>query len=289
MKTIFKIPKSETHHIHLDKRYNFNKFIVIICFWLILLTIHSKIEAQIRVPNMMVANDSWGLIDVNKLFGGCMQVDTHADMLKTDVQFLKRGMLFVVYDDDLSTPGPQTKIYIFSPKITSSGKSMWPYDTPFQIPAVKQNLTIALAGLTNSLFPLNISANTDPGNKTNVYFDSATNQFYKYDESTDPGTYVVIIPSASHISVVAQNGITATNVQSALEELHANQTSRFETTVATEGLVDYPIGFELKPNSMVFYNGVLLDYASQWTTGATTSDLKLLVSTSVNDKIKIQK
>lgn len=244
-------------------------------------------HAQIKVSNMIEPNDSWGMINVNNLFGGCMQVDTHAAMYKTDVQFLKRGMLFVVYDDDLSKLGTQTAIYMFSPPAEND----WPYNNPFDIPKLEQNNTIATAGLTTFLKKLNISPMTDPENKTNVYFDASTNQFYRYDDSTDPATYLLITPSASNVSVVAQNGIASTNVQSALEELQTKISTnalRFEYEVKIDGVVEYPVGFELQANSHVFLNGVLLD-TGQWTTGASVSDIKLLVSTLVYDKIKIQR
>lgn len=287
---MLKYPNIETENFFSVRLRNLGQIFFRVGIFLFFLLSVISLQAQIRVPNMIVPNDSWGLIDANYLYGGCMQVDNHTKMLQTDVQFLKRGMLFVVYDDNDVAAGAQTKLYLFSPLL--SGVKSWPYNTPFDVPAVKQNLTIASAGLSNYLIPLNISTNTDPGNKTNVYYDSSTNQFYKYDETTDPATYIVITPGASNISVVANGGLTSTNVQSALEELQTKINTnalRFETAVPTDGVVDYTIGFELQANSQVFYNGVLLEYPTQWTTGATTSDLKLLVSTLTFDKIKIQK
>ncbi|MEI6143253.1 MAG: hypothetical protein WCP85_28505 [Mariniphaga sp.] len=258
--------------------------------FLVLFMVLFAAQSQIRVPNMIVPNDSWGLIDANNIYGGCMQVDTHAKMLQIDVQFLKRGMLFVVYDDDDVTPGAQTKMYLFAPLLT--GPKSWNYNTPFEIPQVQQNNNIISAGLMNYLIPLNITANTDPGNKLNVYYDNSTNQFYKYDQSTDPATYVVITPAAANISVVAQNGISSTNVQSALEELNTKidaNTQRVEIIVQVAGITEYPVGFALKDNSQIFYNGALLDFNTQWKTGATSSDLKLLVQPMVFDKIRIQR
>ena len=290
MGPIFKIPKNDTESGLFRSEKGYRQVYAKSLFTLLFLIVVLMVQAQIKVPNMIVPNDSWGLIDANYLYGGCMQVDNHAKMLQTDVQFIKRGMLFVVYDDDDVAPGAQTRIYIFSPK--TSGVQAWPYNTPFDIPAALQNKTIGSAGLRNFLFPLNITTNTDPGNKTNVYYDSITNQFYKYDESTDPATYVIITPSAANISVVSVGGLASTNVQSALEELQSKINTnalRFETFVLTDGVVNYPVGFELQSNSQVFYNGVLLDYPTQWTVGASASDLKLLVSTLVYDKIKIQR
>ena len=243
-------------------------------------------QAQIHMPDMLVPNDTWGLIDANNLYGGCMQVETHAALLAMDVQFLKRGMMFVVVDDEPGVTGAQPKMYLFLPP-----KGVWNYYSPFTIPAALQNKTIAdIPNLYKYLIPLNTSSNTYSATKSNVYYDTASNQFYRYDDVTS--SYILIVPAASNISVIAQNGIASTNVQSALEELNSKISTnalRFETSVLVDGEVNYPVGFALEANSLVFYNGVLLDYPTQWTTGATTSDLRLLVATLVFDKIKIQK
>lgn len=130
-------------------------------------------EAQLKVPNMFVPNDSWGLIDVNNLYGGCMQVDTHQAMLNTDVQFIKRGMLFVVWDDDDDTSnGYQTQIYMFAPDVSGA----WDYNSPFEIPATEQNLTLEARGLTPYLFKLNIAA------------DKAVSEYLECTISSDGGT-----------------------------------------------------------------------------------------------------
>lgn len=292
MKLIFKIPKCKAGFSRIIgcnfSEYSFFKSVIIL---LLLFSVFS-LKAQIKVPNMMVPNGTWGLIDVNNLYGGCMQVDTHQKMLETDVQFIKRGMLFVVYDDDLSKPGAQTRVYVFIPQL--SGVKSWPFNSPFDIPQTKQNNNIITAGLSNFLFPLNISSNTDPGNKMNVYYDSTTNQFYKYDDSTDPATYVVITPKAQNISVVAQNGITSTNVQAALEELQAkvDDNGWFEYSIATDGDANVPslpavLPFKLKANSLIFYNGSLLS-SNQWQGNGTTT-LVLNVPTLVFDRIRIQR
>ena len=287
MGPIFNYPKKKAEKYFLVSRKNWGQLFLKANIFLFILFSVFNLQAQIKVPNMMVPNDSWGLIDVNNLYGGCMQVDTHTKMLQTDVQFLKRGMLFVVYDDDAVAPGAQTKIYLFSPLLT--GPKSWVFNNPFEIPSVKQNLNIASAGLSNYLIPLNISTNTDPGNKMNVYYDSTTNQFYKYDDTTDPATYVIITPKAEYISVVAQNGITSTNVQSALEELQAkiDDNGWKEYTIPSDAVQDIALLFDLKANSQVFINGTLID-STQWS-GIGTKNLKLLVATLTFDKIRVQR
>ena len=287
MKLIFIIPKCKAGFTRmlkckLSSDYSFLKSVIVLLF---LFSFFSS-KAQIKVPNMMVPNGTWGLIDVNNLYGGCMQVDTHQKMLETDVQFLKRGMLFVVYDDDLSKPGAQTRVYVFIPQV--SGVKSWPFNSPFDIPQTKQNYNIITAGLSNFLFPLNISSNTDPGNKMNVYYDSTTFQFYKYDDSTDPATYVIITPKAENISVVSNsvltpNNITSTTVQGALEELNDYK----EYTIPSDAIQDVALLFDLKANSRIFVNGSLLE-STQWS-GVGTKNLKLLVATLTFDKIRIQR
>ncbi len=285
MKLIFKMLNKIRWFWHTE--YSFVKSVIV----LVLMLSFVSTKAQIQMPNMLVSKGTWGLIDVNNLYGGCMQVDTHAKMLLTDVQYLKRGMIFVVYDDDAVKPGAQTRVYVFIPQVT--GVKSWPFNSPFDIPQTKQNLNIITAGLSNFLFPLNITTNTDPGNKSNVYFDTTTNQFYRFDDSTDPATYVVITPKAEYISVVAQNGITSTNVQAALEELKSNGSStdqRFEGEVQVDGeLQTISLSFDLKNNSMVYYNGVLLEFNKQWKMGATAKDFQLLLATMAFDKIRIQR
>ena len=188
-----------------------------------------------------------------------MQVDTHAKMLQTDVQFLKRGMLFVVYDDDDVAPGAQTKIYLFSPLL--SGPKSWAYNNPFSIPAVRQNLNIISAGLSNYLIPLNITTNklNTPATMTNVYYDTSDNTFYRYIESSDPGsgTYEPIVQDFKEYSIATDG----------------------ETTVA--------LLFSLKASSLVFFNGSLLE-STQWS-GVGTKTLTLSVGTMTFDKIRIQR
>ena len=116
MGPIFKIPKNDTESGLFRSEKGYRQVYAKSLFTLLFLIVVLMVQAQIKVPNMIVPNDSWGLIDANYLYGGCMQVDNHAKMLQTDVQFIKRGMLFVVYDDDDVAPGAQTRIYIFSPK-----------------------------------------------------------------------------------------------------------------------------------------------------------------------------
>lgn len=242
--------------------------------------------AQIHMPDMLVPNDTWGLIDANNLYGGCMQVETRAALLDMDVQFLKRGMLFVVVDDEATVTGAQPKMYLFLPP-----KGLWSYSSPFTIPASKQNSKISdVTNLSTYLIPLNTSTNTYSATKSNVYYDTVENQFYRYDEAT--AKYIMITPKAENISVVPAGNMTSTNVQSALEELNTKidaNTQRKEIVVEVDGVTEYPVGFALKDNSQVFYNGALLDFNTQWKTGATLSDLKLLVETMVFDKIKIQR
>lgn len=217
-----------------------------------------------------------------------MQVETHANLLAIDVQFLKRGMMFVVVDDEPLVSGAQPKMYLFLPP-----KGLWNYSSPFTIPASLQNKTISdIPNLANYLIPLNTSSNTYSATKSNVYYDTATNQFYRYDDVA--ATYVVITPKAQNISVVSQNGITSTNVQSALEELQAkvDDNGWFEYSIATDGDANVPslpavLPFKLKANSLIFYNGSLLS-SNQWQGNGTTT-LVLNVPTLVFDRIRIQR
>jgi hypothetical protein len=149
--------QKENTHNHFNAAYKVVGYLVlktVMVFFFILSSI--QVQAQIKMPDMIVPGDTWGVIDVNKLYGGCMQVDTHADLLNIDVQYLKRGMLFVVYDDDATTPGLQTKIYMFLP-----AEGTWLYNTPFEIPAANQNKTIASANLESYLVPVNIGSGTN--------------------------------------------------------------------------------------------------------------------------------
>jgi hypothetical protein len=284
---IFKYPKSGSEIFFSVNPKILGQLLVKACFLLAFLFSMSNLHAQIKVPNMIVPNDTWGLIDANNIFGGCMQVDNHTKMLQTDVQFLKRGMLFVVYDDDDVAPGAQTKIYLFSPLL--SGPKSWAYNNPFSIPAVRQNLNIISAGLSNYLIPLNITTNklNTPPTMTNVYYDTSNNTFYRYVESSDPGngTYepIVLQPKASDVTVVAQNNIESTNVQAALEELNDFK----EYTIATDGEATVTLLFNLKANSQIFYNGSLLE-SSQWS-GVGTKTLGLSFGTMKFDKVRIQR
>lgn len=121
----------------------------VILILMLLLCLQGK--AQVKMPDMIVPSDTWGLIDVNNLYGGCMQFATNSDMLALDVQFLKKGMLLVVFDDELNTPGIQTKVYIFTPPV-----GIWDYATPFAIPSSNQGKTIKTAELEPYLSALNL-------------------------------------------------------------------------------------------------------------------------------------
>ena len=107
-------------------------------------------------------------------------------------------------------------------------------------------------------------------------------------------TTTVSKTTPSDVSVVAQNGITSTNVQSALEELQAkvDDNGWFEYAIATDGDAKVPslpavLPFKLKANSLIFYNGSLLS-STQWQGNGTTT-LTLNVPTLIYDKIRVQR
>lgn len=154
---------------------------VVIMFFLLLFCF--KGQAQVTMPDMVAPGDTWGIIDVNKLYGGCMQVDSYSDLLNMDVQFLKRGMLFIVYDyDGDNSNGLTPKAYMFLP---ASGT--WSYNTPFEIPAAEQGKTISTDGLEPGLkeinFGLSNSGDTNPAtaNAGDVFYNTPDAAFYVYN------------------------------------------------------------------------------------------------------------
>ena len=161
---------------------------IVFCLW------GSIVQAQIKMPDMVVPNDSWGVIDVNKLYGGAMQVETHDDLLDIDVQFLKRGMLFIVVDDDDATSGAQAQMYMFLP---AAGD--WDYTTPFEIPAASQNLTIETASLESSLVKVDLSLNS--GGST-----GSSTTYYGILSTTDPADTDITGLSSATISSGIYNG-----------------------------------------------------------------------------------
>ena len=167
----------------------------------------SQVQAQITMPDMVVPSDTWGLIDVNKLYGGCMQVNTHAELLATDVQYLKRGMLIIVYDDDNVTAGLQTRMYMFLP-----AEGTWNYTTPFQIPAVDQNKTITTSSLESALVPLNLGTNPDPVNKNGVYYDTTAQTFLWYNNATSAWEDITPALTAEVTRATAAEGTLTTNL-----------------------------------------------------------------------------
>lgn len=125
-------------------------------FVLVALLPGMNLRGQVKMPEMVKPGDSWGIIDVNNMFGGCMQMLSYNELIQMDVQFLKRGMLFVVYDyDGDNSNGLDTRVYMFLPEAAA-----WNYNTPFDIPAVDQNKTIQSAGLINSLLPVSLGLPT---------------------------------------------------------------------------------------------------------------------------------
>jgi hypothetical protein len=149
-------------------------FHVIGLFFLLLFSI--KGQAQVKMPDMISPGDSWGIIDVNALYGGCMQFDTYTGLLGADVQYLKRGMLFVVYDyDGNNSNGLDTRVYMFLP---ASG--VWTYNSPFDVPAASQAKTISSAGLEASLKEVNIGLSVT-ASEGDVSYNSTDKSLYTYN------------------------------------------------------------------------------------------------------------
>ena len=143
---------------------------------LLFLFMGSHIQAQVKMPDMITPGDTWGIIDVNNMYGGCMQFDSYAELLNTDVQFLKRGMLFVVYDyDGNAINGLDTRAYMFLP---ASGA--WDYNTPFEIPAASQGNTISSAGLESALSSVSLGLGSAAA-EGDVSYNLTESKFYVYD------------------------------------------------------------------------------------------------------------
>jgi len=208
-------------------------------------------HSQIKMPGMVEPNDSWGVLDVNKLYGGCMQLNTHAELLAVDVQYLKKGMLFIVYDDDAVTAGIQSKMYMFLP---ASG--VWDYTTPFLIPAADQNKTISSANLEQYLTVVAAASGLTSGaspvmtNKEIVYYDTVDSKFYRYDAGTSVWVDISPTVAAANVTVVAQNGIASTNVQAALEELQ----TEINNNVVADGSVTLAKMATLPANTIIGNN-----------------------------------
>lgn len=147
---------------------------VIGLFFLLLLSI--KGQAQVKMPDMISPGDSWGIIDVNALYGGCMQFDSYSDLLNADVQYLKRGMLFAVYDyDGINGNGLDTRVYMFLP-----AAGVWTYNSPFEVPAASQTKTISSAGLEASLKLVNIGLSIT-ASEGDVSYNSTDKSLYTYN------------------------------------------------------------------------------------------------------------
>jgi|GEM_PF-1043830 len=161
----------------------------VVLFLLLLICLQGK--AQVKMPDMVTPADTWGIIDVNQLYGGCMQVLSYSDLLNTDVQFLKRGMLFIVYDyDGNNTNGLDTRAYMFLP---ASGT--WFYNTPFEVPAADQGKTISTASLESALTPVSLGLSS-AATKGELSYSLTDKKFYVYDgTSWSEVTTVPIITS----------------------------------------------------------------------------------------------
>ncbi len=158
-------------------------------------------KAQVKMPDMITPGDTWGIIDVNDMYGGCMQVDSYNDLLKIDVQYLKRGMLFIVYDyDGDNTNGLDTRAYMFLP--AAGG---WIYDTPFEVPAADQGKTISTASLESSLTPVSLGLSST-GTKGEVSYSLTDNKFYVYDGSS--WTEITTVPTITSDASAPTNGKT---------------------------------------------------------------------------------
>jgi hypothetical protein len=164
-------------------------------------------KAQVVMPDMMKPADSWGLIDVNNLYGGFMQVDSYTALQNVRVQFLKRGMLFVVYDvDGDNTNGITTQAYMFLP-----AAGAWPYNTPFDMSATIQSQTIKSALLEKYLIPVSLGMPTGAASGAALgalAFDPATQIFSRYD-----GTNWTTFQLAT--AGIADNSIIASKLQGA--------------------------------------------------------------------------
>lgn len=183
--------------------------IVKLIFIFQLIVLASHVDAQIKMPGMVQANGTWGVIDANDLYGGCMQFNTRADMLALDVQFLKKGMLLVVYDDNDAVAGNPTQMYMFLPPTAAD----WDYAKPSDITTGFDD-TIDGRGIFPGWFKTVMSgsdlppATIDLTNKTIVYFDSSDSKLYRYDSGTD--SWVEI--SIGGNSTITDDTATATSV-----------------------------------------------------------------------------
>ena len=159
----------------------------ILLSFLILICLQGK--TQVKMPDMVTPADTWGIIDVNLLYGGCMQVLSYSDLLNTDVQYLKKGMLFIVYDyDGNNTNGLDTRAYMFLP---ASGT--WSYNTPFEVPAADQGKTISTASLGSSLTPVSLGLSS-AATEGEVSYSLTDQKFYVYDGSS--WSEVTTVPAA---------------------------------------------------------------------------------------------
>ena len=171
--------------------------LAIVVFLLVLFGTNAR--GQVKMPDMISPGDTWGLIDVNVLYGGCMQYDSYAALLNTDVQFLKRGMLFVVYDyDGNNANGLDTRVYMFLPP--SGG---WSYNTPFEIPAADQGKTISSAGLEPALSQLSMGLSSS-ASEGDVSYNQTDSKFYVFN-----GTQWVEIPMDNTPGSGGTNPVTA--------------------------------------------------------------------------------
>ncbi len=178
------------------KKSNVIGWIVKLIFIFQLIVLATQVDAQIKMPGMVEANGTWGVIDANDLYGGCMQFNTRAEMLALDVQYLKKGMLLVVYDDNDAVAGNPTQMYMFLPPTAAD----WNYSKPSEI-TTGFDETINDRGIFPGWFKTVMSgsdlppATIDLTNKTIVYFDSSDSKLYRYDSGT--GLWVEIPTAGS--------------------------------------------------------------------------------------------
>ncbi|MFB6319826.1 hypothetical protein [Saccharicrinis sp. FJH54] len=239
-----------------------NKLRLFTAIFVILFSLNGN--AQVVMPDQLQPGDSWGLIDVNNLYGGFMQVADYNALLNIDVQFVKKGMVVIVYDyDGINANGIDTRSFMFLP-----AAGTWNYTSPFDIPAANQNDVVAPENWVEvSIRPVAGVSQIDTVSVKALIFDGDTIRGFSTDPSFANATDS-LFPSQLAVSLY---------VDSLMTDL--KQYGVFDTIVVDTAFIN-----GLAVNYFSLNNRYITDISNDSTlTGADS--LKLITEYSVQTRI----
>ncbi len=236
--------------------------------------------AQVVMPDQMKPGDTWGLIDVNELYGGFMQVDDTAALYAIDVQFVKKGMVVIVYDTDGNElNGIDTKSFMFVPPAGT-----WNYTSPFDIPAINQADFVPRESWTEvSIRPVAGVSRTDTMAVKALIFDGDTIKGF----STDPNFTAAsdsLFPSQKAVQLFVDSIVVALRGLGDFDTLFADTAyitkAKFDFLLSDSLISQYMMAVVLASDSAIF-NFSQIDSLLAQSASLTRAEIQELLADSI--------